>query len=50
MGRGAARLARGVGHQAWSANLYTLVRDMFPRRAVGSVIGFGGMMGAVAAR
>jgi len=34
------------GHQAWSANLYTLVSDMFPRRAVGSVIGFGGMMGA----
>ncbi|HTV02514.1 MAG TPA: MFS transporter [Luteitalea sp.] len=34
------------GHQAWSANLYTLVSDMFPRKAVGSVIGFGGMMGA----
>ena len=34
------------GHQAWSANVYTLVSDMFPRRAVGSVIGFGGMMGA----
>lgn len=26
--------------------MYTLVSDMFPRRAVGSVIGFGGMMGA----
>lgn len=35
-----------AGHQAWSANVYTLVSDMFPRRAVGSVIGFGGMMGA----
>ena len=34
------------GHQAWSANVYTLVSDMFPRKAVGSVIGFGGMMGA----
>lgn len=34
------------GHQAWSANMYTLVSDMFPRKAVGSVIGFGGMMGA----
>jgi ACS family hexuronate transporter-like MFS transporter len=34
-------------HQGWSANLYTLVSDTFPRTAVGSVIGFGGMAGAV---
>ena len=34
-------------HQGWSANLFTLVSDMFPRRAVGSVVGFGGMAGAV---
>jgi ACS family hexuronate transporter-like MFS transporter len=34
-------------HQGWSANLYTLVSDMFPRTAVGSVIGFGGMAGAI---
>ncbi len=34
------------GHQAWSANVYTLVSDMFPRQTVASVIGFGGMMGA----
>lgn len=36
-----------AAHQGWSANLYTLVSDMFPRGMVGSVIGFGGMGGAV---
>ena len=36
-----------AAHQGWSANLYTLVSDTFPRRAVGSVIGIGGMLGAV---
>jgi MFS transporter, ACS family, aldohexuronate transporter len=34
-------------HQGWSANIFTLVSDMFPRRAVGSVVGFGGMAGAI---
>ncbi len=34
-------------HQGWSANLFTLATDMFPRQAVGSVVGFGGMAGAV---
>jgi len=34
-------------HQAWSANMYTTVSDMFPKNAVGSVIGFGGMFGAL---
>src|SRR5208282_132361 len=33
-------------HQAWSANLFSLSGDMFPRRVVGSVTGFGGMFGA----
>ncbi|HEY1793828.1 MAG TPA: MFS transporter [Opitutaceae bacterium] len=37
-----------AGHQAWSANLYTLVSDVFPRAATASVIGFGGMFGAIA--
>jgi ACS family hexuronate transporter-like MFS transporter len=37
-----------AGHQAWSANLYTLVSDVFPKAATASVIGFGGMFGAVA--
>jgi ACS family hexuronate transporter-like MFS transporter len=34
-------------HQAWSANLFSLAGDMFPRRVVGSVTGLGGMFGAV---
>jgi ACS family hexuronate transporter-like MFS transporter len=33
-------------HQAWSANLYTTVSDMFPKQAVASVIGIGGMAGS----
>jgi len=37
-----------AGHQGWSANLYTLVSDVFPKAATASVIGFGGMFGAVA--
>jgi ACS family hexuronate transporter-like MFS transporter len=36
-----------AAHQGWSANLFTLVSDTFPRTAVGSVVGFGGMAGAV---
>lgn len=36
-----------AAHQGWSANLYTLVSDMYPRQAVASVTGFGGMAGAV---
>jgi ACS family hexuronate transporter-like MFS transporter len=36
-----------AAHQGWSANLFTLVSDTFPRPAVGSVVGFGGMAGAV---
>src|SRR5262252_1295055 len=36
-----------AAHQGWSANLFTLASDMFPRRAVGSVVGIGGMAGAV---
>ena len=36
-----------AGHQGWSANLFTLTSDMFPRRAVGSVVGIGGFGGAV---
>jgi ACS family hexuronate transporter-like MFS transporter len=36
-----------AAHQAWSANLMTLPSDMFPRAAVGSVVGIGGMAGAV---
>jgi len=34
-------------HQAWSANIFTIASDMFPRRAVGTVVGFGGFAGGV---
>jgi len=34
-------------HQAWSANIYTTVSDTFPKKAVGSVTGIGGMAGAL---
>jgi ACS family hexuronate transporter-like MFS transporter len=34
------------GHQGWSANLFTTASDMFPRSAVGAVVGIGGMAGA----
>jgi MFS transporter, ACS family, hexuronate transporter len=37
----------GAAHQAWSANLYTTVSDIFPESAVGSVIGLGSLTGAV---
>src|SRR6266851_1366989 len=36
-----------AAHQGWSANLFTLASDMFPRWAVGSVVGMGGMAGAI---
>ena len=39
-------LAAGA-HQGWSANLYTLVSDMFPRSAIASVVGFAGTAGAI---
>jgi ACS family hexuronate transporter-like MFS transporter len=36
-----------AAHQAFSANLYTLPGDVFPRSAVGTVLGIGGMLGAI---
>ena len=36
-----------AAHQAWSANIFTTVSDMFPKRTVGSVTGIGGMAGAL---
>jgi ACS family hexuronate transporter-like MFS transporter len=36
-----------AGHQGFSANLYTLTSDLFPSRAVASVVGIGGMAGAI---
>jgi ACS family hexuronate transporter-like MFS transporter len=37
----------GAAHQAFSANLFTTVSDSFPKQAVASVIGIGGMAGAI---
>ena len=37
-----------AAHQGFSANLFALSGDLFPRRAVGSVVGIGGMFGAIA--
>ncbi len=34
-------------HQAWSANIFTTVSDMFPKKAIGSVVGIGGMAGGL---
>jgi ACS family hexuronate transporter-like MFS transporter len=36
-----------AAHQAWSCNIFTTVSDMFPKRAVASVTGIGGMAGAI---
>jgi ACS family hexuronate transporter-like MFS transporter len=36
-----------AAHQGWSANLFTLPSDTFPKSAVASVVGIGGMMGAI---
>jgi ACS family hexuronate transporter-like MFS transporter len=36
-----------AAHQAWSANIFTTVSDMFPKSATGSVTGIGGMFGSV---
>jgi len=38
-----------AAHQGWAANLFTLVSDMFPKHAVGSVVGIGSMFGSLAA-
>ena len=40
----------GIGasaHQAWSANIFTTVSDMFPKKAIASIIGIGGMAGGI---
>jgi ACS family hexuronate transporter-like MFS transporter len=36
-----------AAHQAWSANIFTTVSDMFPKKAVASVTGIGGLAGAI---
>jgi len=46
MAVGLVALAAGA-HQGWSANLFTTTSDLFPRKAVASVVGIGGMAGAI---
>jgi ACS family hexuronate transporter-like MFS transporter len=36
-----------AANQAWSANIFAIVPDMFPKRAISSVVGLGGMAGAI---
>ncbi|MDQ3711412.1 MAG: MFS transporter [Acidobacteriota bacterium] len=36
-----------AAHQGWSANIFTIASDMFPKQAVGSVVGIGGMAGSI---
>ena len=36
-----------AAHQAWSANIYTTASDVFPKKAISSVIGIGGMAGSI---
>ncbi|WP_423148552.1 MFS transporter [Rubrolithibacter danxiaensis] len=45
---GLISLAAGA-HQAWSANLFTIVSDIVPKKAVSSVVGIGGMAGSIGA-
>jgi ACS family hexuronate transporter-like MFS transporter len=37
----------GAGHQAWSANLYSTIGDMFPKSTIGSITGIGSMAGGI---
>ena len=37
----------GAAHQAWSANIFTTVGDMFPKKAIATVIGIGGLAGGI---
>ena len=37
----------GAAHQAWSANIFTTVGDMFPKKAIATVTGIGGMAGGI---
>ncbi|WP_069661109.1 MFS transporter [Arcticibacter eurypsychrophilus] len=39
----------GAAHQAWSANIFSTVGDMFPKKAIGTITGIGGMAGGIGA-
>ncbi|MET4080314.1 ACS family hexuronate transporter-like MFS transporter [Pedobacter sp. UYP30] len=38
----------GAAHQAWSANIFSTVGDMFPKKAIATIVGIGGMAGGIA--
>jgi ACS family hexuronate transporter-like MFS transporter len=35
------------GHQGWASNIFTIVSDIYPKKAVGSMLGLSGFMGAI---
>jgi ACS family hexuronate transporter-like MFS transporter len=37
----------GAAHQAWSANIFTTVGDMFPKKAIATIVGIGGLAGGI---
>jgi ACS family hexuronate transporter-like MFS transporter len=37
----------GAAHQSWSANIYSVVSDMFPKSTIGTIVGIGGMAGGI---
>ena len=37
----------GAAHQSWSANIYSVVGDMFPKSTIATIIGIGGMAGGI---
>lgn len=37
----------GAAHQAWSANIFSTVGDMFPKKAIATITGIGGMAGGI---
>ena len=40
----------GAAHQSWSANIFSTVGDMFPKSAIDSITGIGGLAGGVGSR
>ena len=36
-----------AGHQGWASNIFTIVSDIYPKKAVGSMMGLSGFMGAI---
>ena len=41
------RDSAGAAHQSWSANIYSVVGDMFPKSTIATIVGIGGMAGGI---